>query len=349
MKIGIKHIAAFAIVVTGLIALLGAQFWPVYNEMQAMKVPHYEQGEHKGALFCAQCHRKIYDDWSAHSVHAVATTRESFNNYLIKFKENIYLDTIVGEAVCFACHGKKNSSEGVNCEICHGTVISNLPIRETHKKKYKPGLKELQKKDFCAKCHNLRSPLSGDGILTVQDEWRNSKAANQGKTCQSCHMYKGAEGLSNHGFDSAYRDVTIYRDDLRIKNVELNFPHFKLALENRVNGHAIPASGPTRVMVLEINFFDSMGKEQYQVREIFGKKFKLMPVAGLFPNSLLKNTQLQSGEMRSINFTLPNSLEGKINKAVATLKFYSISDELQGDINRAHWISMPILVEKFSF
>jgi len=325
-----------------------AWYWPVYSEMQAMKVANYEQGAHKGSLYCAQCHRGIYDEWSNNSLHAVATTGGSFKDYLEKFKDNYLLNTFVTDEVCYACHGVKASTEGVNCEICHGTVVANVPIMETHKIKYKPGLKELRKKDFCAKCHDLRSPLSHDDIFSVQSEWRNSEAASKGETCLSCHMKKRFNGLSYHGFDSAHRDVTIYKDDVRLQNAKLDYPRFTLEIENSLTGHAMPPSGPTRIMVLEIIFLNMNGEEQYRVQETYGKKFNLMPIAGLFPNSLIKNTQLQSGELRILSLTLPASMEGKISKAVATLKFYGVSDEHQGDIKRAHWVSKPILTEEFT-
>ncbi len=337
------------IVIILLFALSVVWFWPVYSEVQAMKAPNYEQGVHKGALFCAQCHRGIYDEWSTRSLHAVATTGASFKDYLGKFKNNYLLNTFITDDVCYACHGEKANADGVSCEVCHGTIIANVPIMETHRIKYKPGLKTLREEDFCAKCHDLRSPLSQDDIFSVQGEWRDSHAAAKGKTCQSCHMKKVAGGFSYHGFDSAHRDVAIYKNDVKIQIESLAFPRFSLEIANQITGHALPPSGPTRVMVLEITFLDKNGEEQHRAQETFGKKYKLMPFAGLFPNRLIKNTQLQSGEVRLLNFTLPASLEGKIDKAVATLRFYGVSDEHQGDIKHAHWISEPILTEKFAF
>ena len=41
-----------------------------------------------------------------------------------------------------------------------------------------------------------------------------------------------------------------------------------------------------------------------------------MQVSGLTPNELIENTQLQGGEVRPLSFTLPDSLEGQISKAV---------------------------------
>lgn len=67
-----------------------------------------------------------------------------------------------------------------------------------------------------------------------------------------------------HGFDSitCSHNVTMYRDDLVIKNIKTDFPAFSLDVENLMIGHAIPAVGPSRLLVLEISFLDSNGVEQ---------------------------------------------------------------------------------------
>ena len=73
-----------------------------------------------------------------------------------------------------------------------------------------------------------------------------------------------------------------------------------------------------------------------------------MPVFGRMPNELVENTQLQSGKVRPLSFTLPDSLEGHISKAVPTLRFYEVSDEHQGDIEEARWISEPDSEQEFN-
>ena len=149
-----------------------------------------------------------------------------------------------------------------------------------------------------------------------------------------------------HGFDSPTRKVGIYSDDLNIKDINLDFPQFSLAIENRVTAHAVPPSGPTRILVLEISFLDLEGVEIYKIIKTFAKKFELF--LGVFPNKLIENTQLQSGEIRPLSFTLPSSIKGKINKALLALKFYEVPHEYQDDIKKAFWISEPILEEEVS-
>ena len=146
---------------------------------------------------------------------------------------------------------------------------------------------------------------------------------------------------------TALRDVGIFRDELTIANVVLQFPRLSLTIRNHVTGHAIPASGGTRILALEVRLLDSEGKQAHEIVHTFGKRFALMPLSGLFPNRLIRNNQLQSDEARRLEFNLPSSLRGRIAEAEILLRFYSVSDEHQGDLSHAHWVSEPILKQAF--
>ncbi|NIS79345.1 MAG: hypothetical protein GTO14_03785 [Anaerolineales bacterium] len=256
-------------------------------------------------------------------------------------------DAMLGESFCYAYHGSMLVDEGVNCETCHGTVISNVSIEETHDQKFTPGMEKLREPDFCAPCHQLES-LSGDLLMTVYSEWQESESEDDVNhaTWQDCHMGPRGNVRAYHEFDEVARNVNIYRDDLSIEDIKFDFLEFSFTFRNLVSGHAIPASGLPKVMALEIFFRDKQGTEVYNLYQTFGKKFELMPIWGLMPYSLLGNTQRQSGEAWISGFTLPDSLEGLINKVVLTLGYYEISAEHQGDNTKAHWISDPVLEEE---
>lgn len=341
-----KRLIFVALLTTFLIVIswvLYKEIQPMYKEIQEMKKPLYEVGEHKGAKFCADCHEEIYDQWLTKSRHAVATTNKSFLEFKDKLTDNFILNVMMGESMCYACHGSKKVNEGVDCETCHGLVIPNVSIEETHEKKYTPGRENMKKPDFCAKCHEMPD------AMTPYSEWQVSKAATKGITCQECHMEPRESEFRYHGFDSVVLNEAIYRGDLSIKDIKLDFPQFSLTIENRVMGHAIPAGGPSRVLVLEILFTDIKGNELHRTFQTFAKKLSLLPVAGLMPDKLIENTSLQSSEIRPLSFTLPFSLNGKINKVVLTLRFYEVSDEYQGNIEKAHWVSKSILQEEVNF
>ncbi len=322
--------------------------YPAYVAMQLMKEPRYEVGEHSGPESCAPCHQVIYNQWRNHSRHAVSTTAASFHEFKDKFESKRMLDLIMGVKLCYACHGSREADGGVDCETCHGLVLQGASIEETHERKFAPGRERLQSPEFCAACHQIGGEEpSEELIMSVFAEWQKSNAASQGITCQGCHMPPGEDGLPYHGFDTAVFNPRIYEGDLRIRDIEFDFPHLSLAVENLVTAHAVPVGGPTRVLALEISFLNAVGEETHKTVETFGKKCDLM--SNLMPYKLVENTQIQSGEIRPLNFDLPASLEGQFDRIQVLLRFYEVSDEHNGDIEKAHWSSEPILVEEIGF
>ena len=323
---------------------------PLYDEMQALKKPRYELGEHKGAEFCANCHQEIYDQWAKSSRHVTATTTQSFHDYKDKFTNNFLLNAVMGEDMCYACHGSKKVNKGVDCEACHGIANSNVPIMETHAKKFKPDREKLKKSKFCGDCHEIKNPLSGDFIISTYHDWQTSEAAENGMTCQACHMKPRKGKTSYHGFDAMIRNPEIYNGDISINDVKLQFPNLNLVIENHILGHGIPPVGPSRVLGLEIIFKDHKGNEFHKTIHTFSKKFSLMPIAGIMPYKLIKDTQLRSGEKRSLSYNLPAELlKENIAGVELSLRFYDVSDEHQGDIAKAHWVSSPILTKEVTF
>ena len=319
----------------------------LYQDMQSAKKPRYEVGQHLGPKLCGSCHKEIYKAWLRNSAHAVATTNKSFLAFKKKFTGNFLLNAMMGEGMCYACHGSKDINKGVDCETCHGSLIEGASLEETHEKKFKPRRqKELKKPDYCPTCHSMKT-ISGDFIFSLYDEWQNSKAAKDGITCQGCHMKPRKGDISYHGFDSiSRRNAEIYYDKVTVNDVKLDFPELSLTVENKVRAHAVPASGPSRVLALEITLHDKNGVKKHEIVETFLKKFDLMPVVGLFPNKLIENNQLKGGEVRSLSFKIPAALKGRVRKAIISLRFYDVDDEHQGDIKKAHWNSKAILRQK---
>jgi hypothetical protein len=317
--------------------------------MKEMNEPRFEVGQYAGAESCRDCHVEIYQQWSDNSSHAVATSRETFHAFKEIINENRLLSRSMDESMCYACHGPKEVNEGVSCETCHGPVIPDVSIQETHDRKYRPQRELMRATDFCAPCHTQET-MAGDEIFTVFSEWEGSEAAQNGLTCQECHMKQRDGSTSYHGFDALVRlNAELYRDDLLLKNIKYDFPYLRLQIQNQINGHAVPPAGPSRFLVLEISFMDEEGVEIHSIVEKFGKVFKMMPIVGTFPNKLIENNQLQSGETRSLLYKLPARLKSKIDSAVFTMKFYDMADEYQGDLTKAHWVSEPVSIREVSF
>jgi Cytochrome c554 and c-prime len=313
-------------------------------DLDAFTKPRYEAGRQRGAQLCASCHEDIYNQWSQHSRHSQATKSPSFRRAVEDLKSNVFLAGLVKESMCYSCHGSKTRDQGVNCETCHGRPLPGVPIETTHEKKYTPRLTKMRKPGFCAKCHEVKTPITGDSFTSVHSEWKKSEAAARGLTCQRCHMAKRADDdYAYHGFDSGARNVDIYKGDLRISNIVFDQPGLRLTLENRIKGHAIPASGPTRVLALELALQDANGEVLHRQHKRFFKRFSMLPVVGGVPLWLTDNSQLASGEKRRLRFSLPEYELAKSDKLVIVLRMYEVDDQHQGDISKAHWKSKPIV------
>jgi hypothetical protein len=322
------------IVVVGVLAVNA-----VMKMGEESRIPNYELGEHRGAKFCATCHRAIYNQWRDNSPHAISTTGEGFLVWKEKLENHYVLNKTFGMGMCHACQGPLEY--GVDCETCHGVIPPKMEIMKAHRIKFKPAREEnLSKPDFCPKCHGFP-----EGGMTNYVEWQKSEAAEKGQTCQTCHMKKDERGVPYHGFDGIVRshDVEMYKDDLEIHDIRYSFPDFSLAVENKVTAHAIPAVGPSRLLVLEISFQNANGVEVHKITEGFAKYMSLIPLIGLFPNKVEKNTQLQSQEVRPLRYTLPPELEGQLEKAVVTLRIYDVYDFYEGNLEKAHLVSEPII------
>jgi hypothetical protein len=325
---------ATRVALAAVVVLVGAGVL-VYGAMKAVMAPRYEPGAQVGAAFCGTCHPDQYRAWSLRSRHALATRGDTFLDWRQKVRDNRVLNVMMGERMCHACHGPASSTEGVSCEVCHGRAPEGMAIAEAHRTKFTPGLARMREAAFCGKCHEM----PGTDVMSVYTEWRASDAAAQGITCQDCHMKRGADGAADHGFDSAVRDVSIYAGYVAVTDVSLDFPELHLIAENRVTGHAVPAEGPTRYLVLRVDLLDGDGGMVFSTVRAFGKKARIM--AGLMPWKLTEDTGLKSGERRPLAIDLPESTRGRVSRAVIALRFCEIAAEHNGDLDRAHWISEP--------
>ncbi len=256
---------------------------------------------------------------------------EGFLDFKTKFAGHWMFGAMMGEEMCYACHGDKAVDEGVNCETCHGPALPGVPMDETHERKYTPGLAAMQDPGFCGKCHEMTNFVSGDEIMSLFSELRHSEAGQKGLTCQGCHMWRDEDDRPYHGFDTAYRNPHIYDGDVDVRDIRLEFPRLSMVVENKIRGHAVPPSGPSRVMTLDVTLLDADGQTLDQMTVKFAKTFTLM--AGLMPFRLIENTQLQSGEARELEFILPAAQKQRVALARVTMRFHEISDEHQGDVD----------------
>ena len=178
------------------------------------------------AAQCASCHKKHSDQWSR-SFHARSLTSDDF---VRTFSQ--YLDSIGEQArespqssmACLSCHApllkhagpeivrqvassvlaretEKLAGFEVGCIACHATAdrIFAGPIEKPqdnpfHLSKFSPSYREAS---VCADCHTWTA--STIPCSNVYTDWKISRAAKQGATCQFCHMAESSGSAAAGG------------------------------------------------------------------------------------------------------------------------------------------------------
>lgn len=164
---------------------------------------------------CGSCHPQHLDEWSR-SVHARSLTSENFFRMFPQYLEFLgsqAREDAEASLACFKCHAplltraephlvrqitalvlaketKKLEGFEVGCISCHDDGSGSFagPIRNPrnnpfHTSKFSPRYEDGA---VCAGCHT--SAPSDVPCSDVYSDWKKSRAARRGTTCQSCHM-----------------------------------------------------------------------------------------------------------------------------------------------------------------
>ena len=304
---------------------------------------------------CGECHRDIYRMWRA-SAHAAAMEDPVF---LEAYRETTARDGTSAGRVCLACHSplvdktgdvqldRKVTWEGVSCEVCHSLVgvelsssgaklafdvgaVKRGPIRDATSTGHEVAYSELHTTALvCAGCHEYVN-AEGTPIITTYSEWKASRAAKDGRTCQSCHMGRTrahvvdprilrAPGVEvnlhevpgGHSLEQLHKalgasilDPTRSGDQLEIK----------IRLTNKGAGHAVPTGMPGRRVILRVQVDTSAGKS-LQDQRVYEKIFRgadgalIERGSGFFARSLRleSDSRIRADEQRieSFLFTVP--------------------------------------------
>jgi hypothetical protein len=170
---------------------------------------------HNSAAQCGSCHPQHYDQWRRSS-HARSLTSDdfvrTFSQYLQSIGEQAREDP-QSSLACLSCHApllkhagpeivgqlagsvlaretEKLAGFEVGCVACHVTAnrVFSGPIEKPqdnpfHLSKFSASYKEAS---FCADCHTWTA--STIPCSNVYTDWKTTRAAKRGATCQSCHM-----------------------------------------------------------------------------------------------------------------------------------------------------------------
>ena len=150
---------------------------------------------------CGTCHPLQFADWSR-SRHAMAMGPGVW----AQMRER-------NDGSCAACHAPLVEqaadaflqADSVSCAACHvregrtfgpePTAGTLLPLVAGTKAGHAGGIQArpfFEQSAFCAGCHHFApgtAPMvEGTTLQNTYEEWRQSRAAKEGRTCQTCHM-----------------------------------------------------------------------------------------------------------------------------------------------------------------
>jgi len=326
-------------------------------------------GAYTSATVCASCHQDIYKLWSA-SMHSLTMGNPIFRAELRRAES---LAGAESTGFCLTCHSPTSPAgadlwhvagvgvEGVTCDFCHTAVAVD---QSTHKPQIRtaPGpVKQgpwgdavtsahrsvrstlLTRAEFCAGCHELRSP-QGVPIIETYSEWKAGPWAAQGKQCQDCHMQRLAgkfnvdQNLRPSGRlapdHSALGGSSLSRleqaADIRLSlAVSRTAVNVSAEVTNTGAGHRLPTGLPLKRLRLRIAVTDASGVELASREFVYAKRVadaesrEITSIAEAFLRTakILQDNRLAPGETRKEQFRFRPPLRGDYLKARATLTY----------------------------
>lgn len=198
---------------------------------------------------CAACHPAQAADWGA-SLHAQAFS-PGLTGQLLLFGPDEQRD-------CMKCHAPRAEQqarwvqdrqlariEGVDCAACHVRRFTRFGPRAIPQTPHGEVREEPLFRDsaFCAPCHQFGPDglaLNGKPLENTYREWRESRYAREGVTCQSCHLPEG-----RHAFRGIH-DPEMVRRGLRVRIVR-DRDGLRLTATNAGAGHALPTYTTPRI------------------------------------------------------------------------------------------------------
>lgn len=149
---------------------------------------------------CGECHPDKLRAWQG-SHHAKAFSPGLVGQLLTMDKTAI--------SQCLSCHAPlaeqlqapltqdSSAKQGISCLVCHlrdGQIVGphlDKPAANTTSSHHKSvAVAWFSDAQFCGSCHQfpLSYAINGKPLENTLQEWQNSSFAQQGVTCQSCHM-----------------------------------------------------------------------------------------------------------------------------------------------------------------
>jgi hypothetical protein len=172
---------------------------------------------------CSNCHGSSFGEWDG-SMHSNADNDFFYQAMLHEYGVAAEAQGLSPE-FCSRCHTpvgvvsfeippldgshlSEVSKEGVQCDFCHSVVeserIGNAPyildpgdVKWGNRANAESTSHDTEAHEFynestyCGMCHNINHPVNNLTLAATYTEWEESPYAEEGVTCQACHMTPG--------------------------------------------------------------------------------------------------------------------------------------------------------------
>ncbi|WNM58094.1 multiheme c-type cytochrome [Candidatus Nitrospira allomarina] len=319
---------------------------------------------------CQRCHLRAFEEWES-SAQSRSIETAPFRVTLDRYLQRATTDQ---QKMCFQCHAphilkyghlfqdfveevksKDPQIDGVGCSQCH--LISEVdsstrpphPIFSLGKTLFggydnpqhnlahdSQKLELYTQSQYCVPCH--QSLPSHNGAITHSDwlgSWQETKAEQNGKTCQACHMPEAfgesatgepSRRIANHSFPGRFGKV-------RANAVELQFTtHVKGQVSQvEVTIHSLvphnlplPHPGWSRIVldltILGKNLNKVYGEQRFYER-IYIDPEGAQTVFDFEAVKILKDTSLKPEEKRVEKFSFPTPANAPSMDVIVTMSY----------------------------
>ena len=348
MKLSLRKIKAVVISVVVLGVVVGAA-WFQGSLAKDEGAPTPEK-VFPSSSKCKKCHIRAFEEYEESIVARAIVTptfRAMLEDYAAKNKDKRY---------CLNCHAPQAvvfpdladamvkqivtgdpTFEGVGCIQCHLIKGADPNVKGHPPVKLEPGrtvfggykdpleskahdtqyLELYRKSDLCLSCHTI-APIAVPEAEAV-GSWKGTKAAKDGKTCQTCHMPQGFGESAN---EEKKRDIAGH--EFNGKSPALRRQAFDLDYDTESQGdqtkltvkvknlvpHNVPTTHPIwNQIYLQVVIKGRNLTEAFREKRIYGRTFAdakgnetLMDHDAV---KLIKDSVLKAEETRTETFTFP--------------------------------------------
>ena len=324
-----------------------------------------EAGPGSSSRLCGACHGPLRTQWAG-SAHASSWTNPVFQAFLADARKKLGSEI---QADCLPCHaplahvsGDRKvtdpvAQEGVGCNFCHN-VSAVDPSTKPGSYTYDPSNPNLMRgpyrdadplgaheaiyseihtqSEFCASCHSASHPRSGLLIEGTYLSWKRWSGAEDGMTCQECHMppapgkaatvaKRTRPAVNAHTFVGP-RSTPAWLSDAATLKGSVSAGRLRLEVENAKAGHSLPGGGNSmRTITLDVVFSNAAGAEVQRLQaERFGTEFAdadgMFPVPKWIGHSVARATEIGPDSSRVVLCDVPPGA----SRAVAVLTYHAI-------------------------